>query len=496
MATQTDAAPQPAPARPSPNGQPPGAASGRRRDTAAWLVPLLLVVVAATVRFVDLGHPDRIYFDETYYAVDAAQLLERGVEEGFVVHPPVGKWVIAAGIAILGDTPVGWRAPVALAGTLTVLACYAAGLRLFRRRGVAALAGLLLALDGLALTMSRIAMLDAILTLFVVSGFVCLLVDRDQQWRALPEAGDRPEPPPRPHRYRWLAGLCFGLALATKWSALLAIGAAGLFVLASELAYRRRTTGRALAGWPRAAASALLTLVAVPAVVYVASYTLWFANFELTRPAEEHCPEPQDCSVALPTMAAEWLSEQVEIAEFHADLDADHPYRASPVGWPVMWRPVAYYYESCSDERRAELAEEGEECEVEPGVVAHILGIGNPGVWWPALALAYPALAWFGFVRRDWRALAISAFLAVQYLPWLLANRPAFLFYVTPIVPFIALSLAYLSWRSMDHALLRWVPAAIAVVAVAGFVFWYPVWVGLELPDDAWNLRMWSRKWI
>lgn len=481
--------------QPSEPRQPPRPARGRR-GAAAWLVPLLLVLVAATVRFVDLGHPERIYFDETYYAVDATQLLDRGVEEGFVVHPPAGKWVIAAGVAVAGDTPLGWRAPVALAGTLSVLLCYLAGLRLFRRRGIAALGALLLALDGLALTMSRIAMLDAILALFVVAGFWLLLVDRDRQWRALPAEPDRDRPPRRRHTYRWLAGLSFGLAFATKWSAVLAILAAGLFVLGNDVAFSKRTTGRWSAGWPRAVASAGLTLAVVPAVVYVLSYTVWFANFEITRPGETRCDDQATCSVALPVMLSDWLSEQVEIARFHTGLDAEHPYRASARGWPIMRRPVAFYYESCSEQRREELEAEGEECEVGDGNVAHILGVGSPGVWWPALLLGYPVLAWFAFARRDWRALAIVAFLSAQYVPWLLADRPVFLFYVTPMVPFIALALAYAAWRSLEQPLLRWVPAAIATVAVAAFVFWYPVWVGLEIPQDAWNLRMWSQRWI
>ena len=55
----------------------------------------------------------------------------------------------------------------AVAGTLLVLFTYYIGLRLFRRRGVAALGAFFVAIDGLALTMSRIAMLDIFLAMFV-----------------------------------------------------------------------------------------------------------------------------------------------------------------------------------------------------------------------------------------------------------------------------------------------------------------------------------------
>jgi dolichyl-phosphate-mannose--protein O-mannosyl transferase len=481
-------------------GDPRPADRARRVLHAAWIVPLALVLVAGGLRFHRLSEPDRIYFDEVYYAQDGAQLLDRGVEEGFVVHPPLGKWLIAGSIAALGDTPLGWRAGMALAGTLTVAMTYLAGLRLFRRRGIAALAAFLVAVDGLAFTMSRIAMLDALLALLVVTAFWLLLLDRDEQWAGLPrEPADRADARPlprRPHRYRWLAGLVLGLAVATKWSGLLAIGGAGLFVLASELAFRKRTTGRWLTSWPRLVVSGMASLVLLPALVYLVSYAGWFANFPSTRPGERLCPDgAQTCTIGLPQKLGEWATEQSAIAGFHDDLDATHAYRAPATTWPLMQRPVAYYYESCTEQARAKKAEEGEECAVAEGNVAEILGLGSPAIWWLAV-LSYPWLAWAAVRRRSWAAGAIGLFLLAQYLPWLAASRPVFLFYMTPVVPFIALGLAAAAGDARRHAAGRWVPGAVAALALVAFVFWYPLWSGIELPEAAWNLRIWSDGWI
>ena len=348
-----------APARPAPS----------RVVAAAWVLPLVLLVVATGLRFYRLGEPDRLYFDEVYYAEDGADLLRRGVEDGFVVHPPLGKWVIAASIAVLGDQPVGWRAGMAVAGSLTVLVTYLAGLRLFRRRGVAALAAFLGAIDGLSFTMRRISMLDSALALFVITGFWLLLRDRDATWAGAEQAAaespsaDHAVLPRRPHRDRWLAGLVFGLAIATKWSGLLALGGAGLLVLITELSLRKRTTGRWLTAWPRLVASGLLTLVLVPAVVYVASYAGWFANFEDTRPGQRRCGEDAtECTVALPQLLRDWVGEQRAIATFHRDLDATHRYRAPATTWLILARPVAYYYESCTEQAQRDKEAEGEEC--------------------------------------------------------------------------------------------------------------------------------------
>ncbi|HSH23148.1 MAG TPA: phospholipid carrier-dependent glycosyltransferase, partial [Acidimicrobiales bacterium] len=163
------------------------------------LVPVGIVVLAATLRFADLATPSRLYFDEVYYANDARSMLETGVEVQRPAHPPLGKWLIAAGIAVAGFEPMGWRLAGAAAGTLTVLVTYLGAVRLFRRRWPAALAALLVVFDGLALTMSRIAMLDVFVGLFVATGFwlVVVALDRGRRWVA--PLG--------------LAGLAFGAAL-------------------------------------------------------------------------------------------------------------------------------------------------------------------------------------------------------------------------------------------------------------------------------------------
>jgi dolichyl-phosphate-mannose-protein mannosyltransferase len=461
--------------------------------TAAVVLPILLVLVGGVLRFYRLDDPPRTYFDELYYIADAREYLVHGVETGFAVHPPLGKWLIAGGMAVFGDGPIGWRFAAAAAGTLTVLATYLAGLRLFRRRGIAALAAFLLAIDGLAFTMSRIAMLDMFVALFVVVGFWFLLIDRDRLWAGAPDPqlpGAPRDPPPRPRAFRWLAGIAFGLAVATKWSAVLALGAVAVFLAVSEVAWRRRWTGRPFARPWRLLGGVAGAVVIVPAAVYVASYAGWFANFPETRIGQERCPAADECPVSVPDLAAAWRQEQRDILRFHRLLDADHPYRAPASTWPILARPVAYYYESCASERFAEGT-----CVVERGNVAEILAIGNPAIWWPAL-LAYLLLAFFATWRRDWRAWALLAFLLAQYLPWLLPPRPVFFFYMTPVVPFIVLTLAYTAWRATAVPWLRWIPIGMAALAVGGFLFWYPILSGLEITPGAWRLRLWFTSWI
>lgn len=469
---------------PRPAGR--AAARHRARRASAWLVPAGLTVLAGALRFHRLGVPDRRYFDEVHYVDEAVALLAAGVEDGFTVHPPLGKWLIGAGIAVFGDNPFGWRAAVALAGTLTVLVVYLAAVRLLGHRGLAALAALLVAVDGLAFAMSRIAMLDAFVALGVATAFWLLLVDRDRMWTT-----------GQGRRARWAAAAVLGATVAVKWSGVLALGAGALFVLASELAWRRRATGRALAGWPRLAGHVALAFVVLPAVVYVVSYAGWFANYDDTRPGRDRCPaDAEGCDAAVAVRAADWAREQAEIWRFHIDLDTEHPYSSSALGWPVLQRPVTHAFEHCTPQRQAELAEEGRLCPVAEDHVTHIIGLGNPAVWWLALP-GYVVLGWFALRRRDWRAWAIAAFWLLQYVPWLVQARATlFLFYMTPVVPFTALTVAYVTWRGLAVRRLRWLPWLVAVLAVAAFVYWYPVLAGTELTLEAWRQRMWLPGWV
>ncbi|MCZ2847859.1 phospholipid carrier-dependent glycosyltransferase [Modestobacter sp. VKM Ac-2978] len=448
------------------------------------MVALTLLGLAAAIRLWDLGDPDRLYFDEKYYAVDASDYLAQGVEEGRPAHPPMGKWVIAAGLELFGSTPFGWRVGVAVAGSVTVLLTYLSGLRLFRRTAPAALAAVLVALDGLAVTASRMAMLDAVLALFVVAAFWLALLDRDARRRTR-EAGEGLRRSFVGSRYRWLAGVTLGLAVATKWSGLLAVGLVGLLVLGTELSGRgepfRQATRRAVA----VTGGAVLSLLMVPAAVYLATFTGWFANYSESYAAQRAC-EAGECGTSVGDRLETWAQSQVDLVDYHVGLEASHPYRSSPLGWPWLERPVLVYAESCTTAQQ-----EAGECEVPPDTRARIVMLGNPGLWWPAL-LAYPVLLWRAVARRDGVAATVLVPLVLLWAPWLAANKPGYFFYMVPVVPFIALGLVRAVQATRRP---RLVGAVALALSVAGFAFFAPVWLGLPLESDALELRFWLDSW-
>ncbi|HEY7102910.1 MAG TPA: dolichyl-phosphate-mannose--protein mannosyltransferase, partial [Mycobacteriales bacterium] len=125
MAATLEAAP---PDAPSPDEQ-PRAHRGRVRpvehrpmppDAAlSWVITVLITALAGVVRLWGIGFPDAKQFDEVYYATEGGEILRNGGYENnpgymFIVHPPLGKWLVAGGITVFGDNSVGWRVPAAI----------------------------------------------------------------------------------------------------------------------------------------------------------------------------------------------------------------------------------------------------------------------------------------------------------------------------------------------------------------------------------------------
>lgn len=126
----------------------------------SWLLPLAVTVLAGVLRLWQLANPHELAFDERYYVKDAWSLWQLGYEgvwddnanasfdsgnpsglspeAGFIVHPPLGKWLIALGMAATGPgSSFGWRVVTALIGTLTVTLVYILAWQLSRSRSTA-----------------------------------------------------------------------------------------------------------------------------------------------------------------------------------------------------------------------------------------------------------------------------------------------------------------------------------------------------------------------
>lgn len=488
-----------------------------RHRMLRWMAPLLVTVLAAVLRLVNLGHPHQLAFDETYYVKDSWSLWTLGYEGtwgknadeafvtlqqlplsdvgSFVVHPPLGKWIIALGMAVGGpDDTVGWRIAVAVLGTASVLLTYLVARRLSRSIAVGTVAGLLLAIDGLSIVLSRTALLDGPLTFFVLLGALFVLVDRD---RTLPliERADPVAPDPMWGRVFWrrpwlvAAGVALGAACAVKWSGLYALAAFGLYVVVTDALARRRA-GVVL--WPTSAAfqqgPVSFVLLVLPALAtYLASWTGWLTTSG--GYARQSDPNP---------LIALWNYHEA-ILNFHVGLTKGHPYASPAWEWPFLLRPTAVW-----------VASDPAPCGVDHCIAA-ISTIPNPIIWYASVAAAVYLVyrlvrAWILRLPVGGPALTFPLVgLAATYVPWLMfPERTIFQFYTVTMAPFLVIALA-VALRAIagrrDDPLRRRQAGERTVFVFLGFVvvisaFYYPVWTGMSVPYDFWLIHNWLPGWI
>ncbi|MFT3876973.1 MAG: phospholipid carrier-dependent glycosyltransferase [Propioniciclava sp.] len=497
----------------------------------SWAVTLGIGLLAFLIRIIGVANPPSLMFDETYYAKDAWALLQQGyegnwaesanaaIEAGdvsglsetgsFIVHPPVGKWLIASGEALFGMNPFGWRIAAVVFGALLVVATIRLAHRLSRSLMIGALAGILLTFDGLAFTMSRIALLDIFQATFLVAAVAALVADRDHHRHTLADAMDAaglrtlggsfgPLLWRRP--WRWSAGVLFGLAIATKWNSLYVLAVFGLLSVWWDVG-ARRLAGAGFLAWTsvlREGVLAFVSLVGTAAVVYVASWTSWLTTSGGWGRdwGAQHPDHPW--VTTLGEGFASLLNYHREIYAFHTGdyiREQTHGYDAHPGGWLLMLRPTAFY-------ANYDIQPGTKGCLGPETCVERVSALGTPLLWWMAAAALVVALIWW-LAGRDWR-FAVPALAALAtYLPWFAStDRPLFFFYTITIIPFTTIALAMTMGLLLGPARApgRRSGAIIVGVAsglvVANFAYLYPEFTGQVLTDAAWRARMWLATWV
>ena len=514
-----------------------------------WLGPLIVAVIGGFLRFWQLGRPNKLIFDETYYVKQGYSMFQYGherrvaasiktpdalftqgtpnvfgIEPDLVVHPPVGKWIIGAGEQIFGATSsFGWRFSVALLGTLSILMIGRAARRMFGSTLLGTIAAILMAFDGQHFVHSRTGLLDLIVMFWALAAFCALLIDRDHSREVLARkvgalreaalagtgggapvshpAGSRRDPMAygpwlgwRP--WLWVAGICLGLTTGTKWSGLFFMVAFGLMVVFWDMG-ARRAAGIRHWWWGAVVLDGLyaaILVVGLTVSVYLASWAGWFAaknsydrQWAVTHPATTFAwvPDP---------LRSLWKYHQ-EIYTFHVGVTSDHPYKTNPWSWLIQGRPTSFFYEG------PKKGHDG--CTVDQCAKA-ITSIGTPTLWWAA-TLAIFVLLFMWALHRDWRAGAILAGLAGGYLPWFnYQHRTIFSFYEIAFEPFIVLAVTYVlgmciggPGASRQHRRIGLLVAGgFVAITVACFAFFYPIYTAQVIPYSQWQLRMWLPSWI
>lgn len=488
-----------------------------------WIGPIGVAVLALVLRVWNVAQPRLVMFDETYYAKDAWSLLQNGYVQDFtdqandkivdgdltnlmtgdpswVVHPEGGRLMIAIGEHFFGLDPFGWRIAAVVIGSLTVLLLARLVRRLTGSTIVGCFAGLLLAVDGAHFVLSRIALLDVFLAFWILAAVACLVADHD---RAV--ARERIRGWFRP--WQLAAGVCFGMACATKWSGVYSLAAFGLLVVGWEVMARRdRWTAVLRTGIP-----AFASIVVVAGAVYLLTWTGWLIHHDVyeARFGYGYGTYSEPWGAYLDRNPSGFLGEtrdalrslwhfHVMTFEFHTQgLDtATHPYQSNPIGWLMLDRPVGV-------DAQNDLPAASCGASADSSCIRVVTILGNPAVWWAgAIATLASLVAWFR--TRDGRWAVPVVGVLSGWLPWFLNDdRPIFSFYAITVLPFMIIAIAMLAdlaYRSASTIRGRYIvlvlSGALAVTAIGLLCYFYPILTDELVPYDTWYSRMWTSRWI
>lgn len=415
------------------------------RDPIGWTAVIVALFVALIS--VRLLIPSKPFFDEIHYLPPARNILDLSKPLNRE-HPPLGKEILAVGIALFGDRTLGWRIMPALFGTIALFAAMRAVWFATLRRFATIAAGVLLVTGFGLFVESRIAMLDIFMITFaMVAMWMCAGAVRESEtarWRLA------------------LAGASLGFAVACKWNAapLMAIpGLAFLVVRARTAGWRFLTAhrGAPIPGMTLVEAGVWLGLM--PLATYCLSYWPFLFFAERTMP---------------PGGLIDLHFKMIELQE---QVIKPHAYMSVWWQWVLNIRPIWYYYQ------------------VGDGAQRGVLMIGNP----LTMLLGLPAVAWClwaGIKRQRWDALAVAVLYLGTIGMWIVAPKPVqfYYHYLLPscfLLACLALALDAL-WNS------GWRKTVLGVLAgsVVLFAAFWPILTAAQLDGrKAFEAWMWLRTW-
>jgi len=384
----------------------------------------LILAFAFLTRTFDLGSPKTEYFDEVYHAFTARVILHNDPKawewwntppEGFAyewTHPPVAKLGMVLGMEIFGENSFGWRIPGALLGVGSVLLIYLLAKELFNDELIGLLSAGIFSLDGLALVMSRIGMNDSYLLFFTLLTIYFFLRNKNV-----------------------FSALFFGLALASKWSAIWAIPI--LFVI-----WLKRKN--------KFNFSVVFSFLILPIGIYLLSYSVMFLTGH---------------------NLGTWWGMQEQMWWYHTGLRATHPYSSPWWAWPFLIRPIYLY---TSDEIH--------------GMVARIYAFGNPFVFWFGLSSVVLSLIYAFMEKNKKLGLVVFSYL-IFFVPWALSPRIMFIYHYLPSIPFLAIATGYVLRRNPKLIIPMFTTTSLL------FIYFYPHWAGLHIPLWLDKSYYWVSSW-
>lgn len=410
------------------------------------------------------------YFDEIYHARTAYEMIHHlYCYEN--THPPLGKIFIAIGVLMFGMNPFGWRFMGTLFGVMMLPVFYLFAKKLFKETWLSVVTTVLFAFDFMHYAQTRIATIDVFVTFFIILAYFFLycytrksFYDTKLRDTFIPLG---------------LCGIAMGFSWACKWTGIYAsVGLCVIFFITMgqrfrEYIYATKHPNSESYGishqyiienfyqkfWKTIGFCCVFFIV-IPAIIYILSYI----------------PMSDGTDHGL---LQRMIDNQQNMFDYHSNLHSTHPNSSEWYEWPIMKRPIPYYFGETTN-----------------GLKEGISAFGNPLVWWMGIP-AFVMVLYFAWKKQDRKCRYLSIGYLSQYLPWALIGRVVFIYHYFPSVPFVALMIGY-CMKLIVKEKPKWKPVMYVYtgLAVVLFIMFYPVLTGTPVSGEyAQTYLKWFSSW-
>ncbi len=390
---------------------------------------MLLCLMSFALFFRDIGNPPNFLLDESQYVGSANALLAHSPNPN-PEAPPLGKLIVAAGIKLFGDNPLGWRIMSVVFGALTVAGLFLWVKLLVEDYSIALIAAILALLDNFMFVLARAALMDIFLVGFVIFGLLAFTAALKLDYMS--DAGRR--------AFLLMGGVFFGFACACKWNG---VDTLGIVVITSIglLWLSRRSCNPELASYAEHLRQAGTPWVALSLLfVPVLAYSITFI--------------PLLHSLNLPFNFRELVSMNIFIWKFHRAVVGNVFLVTRWYTWPLHVDPLRS--------------------------LSYL--VGNWYIMWVGLlALLFCAR---GFGRSLPETLLVLLY-AANFLQWAVTPQSClFYYYYFPSAVFLGVAIALALRQLPEHVFGVRVATLTVLPALVIFAYCYPRMAHLPQPFD------------
>lgn len=371
-----------------------------------------------------ISYMNSTYFDEVYFARTAYEMVN-GLPQYEWTHPPLGKIIQAIPLYITHSfSPFLYRFMGNVAGILLVIVMYFFGGILFRKRGIALLSSVVMALDTFHFAHTRMGTVDSHLVLFIVLAalFMVLYVQKDK------------------NRYLFLSGIFFGLSICVKWTGF--YGGLALAIIYFFHFFRMKKN--------------LLSTVVKGSIFFVVIPLMMYCSVYLLFPNNLHHTDNLDSIV----------EEQKSMYQYHSTLNAEHYFSSSWYTWPISYKPVWYHEQIYSNDKKESIS-----------------GVGNLVLWIGGILGVIYCMCKMIF-KKDKESFYLIVLILSLWLPYAMINRIMFLYHYFPVLPFLFLALVSLLKDLSYRMRLKLVVPIFLFCALLFFLAYYPVVSGTTISNS------------